>query len=63
MYKKYQSNDFLSLTVHFIDDNWELRSRVLGMEEFDEQKTIGNIRTECKRILGVYFEESDLIQL
>lgn len=59
-YKKYQSNDFISLTVHFIDDNWELQRPTLGMEEFDEQKTIDNIRIECKKMLGTYIEESDI---
>lgn len=58
--EKYNSNDFLSLTVHFIDENWILRKIMLGMEEVEEEKTTVNIRIESKSILKNYFEAADI---
>lgn len=55
--EKYQSNSFLSLTAHLIDEDWRLQRYTLGMEKFEEEKkSTDNIRLECEDILKSYFE-------
>lgn len=55
--EKYHSQSCLSLSVHFIDDNWVLQKNLLGMEPHDEMKTTVNIRTGCAKILHKYFDD------
>jgi len=62
---KYRQRSFLSVTNHFIDDNWALHSCTLGLQEMEESKTTENIRERCAEMLGLYFDESrvpDLIE-
>lgn len=59
-FEKYKCNNFLSLHVHFIDKDWKLNKRMLGLDEFDQQKTTVNIRKQCHQILAKYFPESEI---
>lgn len=58
--EKHQSNDFLSLSVHYIDKDWKLQKAMLGMNQFDKRKTTDNVRSGCENILGDYFDESQI---
>ena len=58
---KYRQREFLSLTVHFIDNKWELQSSMMAVEEFSEEiKSTENIRTHIRQILGKFFEQSNI---
>ncbi len=53
---------FLSLTCHFVDQHYQVQSKLMGAHEFpvDLRKTMLNIREECSKILSIYFEEKDV---
>jgi hypothetical protein len=52
----FNQDHFLSLTAHFFDDLFELKSFVLAVRKFpEEKKTIANIRNEIHTILREYF--------
>ena len=57
---KYQHQNFISISIHYVDENWKLRKATLGMNKFDKQKTTVNIRADCERILKLYFKESEV---
>lgn len=42
----YRKLSYLSLTVHYIDDEWNLKERVLSTKHFEESHTAVHIRTE-----------------
>lgn len=48
--EKFKSTEFLSLSIHFIDQEWVLKKQLLGLEKFDQRKpkTTANIRIECE---------------
>lgn len=54
--EKYNQRNFLSLTMHFINDNWELLPITLGLDEIVEKKTTEHLRAKCEEILKLYFE-------
>lgn len=53
-----KSQSFLSLSIHFLDNEWILRKKMLGLEPYDGRKTTVNIRKDCEKILLKYFDES-----
>ena len=55
---KYKQQNFLSLTVHYFDKFGKLRSTCLGLVEFEEKKTIENIRNKIREKLEEFFENS-----
>lgn len=57
---KYESTHFLSLNVHYINNDWELKKTLLGMNQFDDKKTTANIRRDCEAILEDYFEPDEV---
>lgn len=59
----YQCNKFMSLSIHFIDENWLLRKKLLGMELYEETKMTANMRSDCRRILGKYYPEACIDQI
>lgn len=59
--EKYRQRKFLSLSIHFINDNWELVKYTLGVSEFvHETACTANIRATCINILQSYFNEGDI---
>ena len=49
------SNDaYISLTLHFIDDSWELKSYTLATYPFPEQHTGDNIAEKLKEVIKEY---------
>jgi hypothetical protein len=62
---KYKQRHFLSLTIHYIDKTFKLKSNLLAVDEFpDTKKSTANIREECLRILDSYFgsrEEAEIV--
>ncbi|OXA47456.1 Transposable element Hobo transposase [Folsomia candida] len=53
---KYRQRSFLSLSIHYINNNWKLTSHMLGVDEFTEDhKTTINIRQQCRPILSKFF--------
>lgn len=53
---KYRQRSFLSLSIHYINNNWKLTSHMLGVDEFTEDhKTTINIRQQCRQILSKFF--------
>lgn len=61
--EKYKSKNFLSLHAHYIDDLWKLHKKLLGLEEFVQEKSTVNIRKQCHKILAEYFSESEIDQV
>lgn len=53
----YQCNKFLSLSIHFIDANWVLHKKLLGIDLYEDTKTTSNMRSDCARIIGKYYRE------
>lgn len=56
--EKHNSQGFLGLSAHFIDSNWNLQKKLLGMEAHDESKSTIDIRAGCKKILSQYFDDA-----
>lgn len=54
--EKHNSRSFLSLSIHFVNAKWNLETYLLGVDEFSDKKSTENIREECTRILGKFFE-------
>lgn len=58
--EKYESTHFLSVSVHYINSDWELKKALLGMDQFEEKKTTVNIRRDCEKMLEKYFKPPDV---
>lgn len=63
--EQYKQISYLTITAHWIDDNWELRSQVLCTDEFDAtlKKTGDNIKAAIKvelQSLGLNTDSSNL---
>lgn len=58
--EKYQKRNFLSLSLHFIDNDWNLNAPMLGLDEMLDAKTTGYLRDRCKEILELYFDKSQV---
>lgn len=56
--EKYNQRNFLSVIMHYIDDNWELLAITLGLDEVIERKTTEHIREKCSEMLSIYFDKS-----
>lgn len=56
--EKWQKRSFLSLSCHFINDNWELQQIMLGLDEMVEGKTTAEVREACLKILKLYFDDT-----
>ena len=59
---KFKQRHFLSLNIHFIDESFDLKCILLGVEEFpvDKNRSRVNVRNECRRILLSYFREEEV---
>lgn len=59
---KYQQRSYLSVTVHFIDEDFKLQKYLLEVAEYDEEdKTTANIGVACRKIIEQYFPEAKKI--
>ena len=45
---------YISLTVHFVDNSWEMKSYTLGTYPFSEQYTGDNIVEKLKEVISEY---------
>lgn len=53
---------YISMTVHYVDENWELKSKVLFTCDFpDERKTGENIRKNLQRIFTDFGIDVELL--
>jgi len=60
---RYQQRNFLSLHIHFIDNEWKLISNMLGVEEYTEEaKTTENLKEFIKSIFTKFFKEPNEVQ-
>lgn len=57
---KHQSQDYLSMTAHFIDDDWFKQKAMLGMEACKTKKDTDNVRDLCNTTLVKYFGKDQL---
>jgi len=56
----FKKRQFLSLSVNYFEKEFELKYKLLGVEQFPfQQKTTVNIRREVDRILCSYFPAGD----
>ena len=49
---KYQNRSYISLSIHFIDNVWELQSYCLETREVSVDHTAENIASELKELLS-----------
>lgn len=56
--EKWQKRNFLSLSCHIIDDDWNLKEIMLGLDEMIDGKHTGDVREKCLQILKLYFDET-----
>lgn len=56
-----RKRQFISLTCHFVNENFVKKSKLLGVEELpvEEKKTTVNIRKACESIIEKYFSDVD----
>ena len=54
IWTSFANDAYISLTVHFIDECWELRSYTLTTYPFPEQHTGDNIVEKLKEVVGEY---------
>lgn len=55
--EKYKQKSFLSLSIHYINKDWQLMTHMLGVDQFiDDHKTTINIREQSRNILSKYFD-------
>ena len=52
---KYKHRKFLSLSIHWISDDWNLKVKLLGLQELEESATSVNIGINCEKLLSKYF--------
>jgi hypothetical protein len=58
---KHKQRHFLSLTVHFVSQQYDLKSNMLAVDEFpDDEKTTLNISKEYSRMMQHYFQPDEL---
>lgn len=61
---QYQYRKFLSMCIHFIDENWELVTKMLGVNEFEgESATTLNVKLNCQNILNTFFEKNEVTKI
>lgn len=56
--EQHNSQSFIGLSAHFIDSDWNLQKKLLGMDAHDESKSTISIRESCKKILSKYFDDA-----
>ena len=60
----FRKRQFLSVSVHYFDENFDLKCKLLGVDQFpDQSKTMVNIRREIVKILSSYFDQSKVDQV
>ena len=54
IWTSFANEAYISLTVHFIDDCWEMKSYTLANHSFPEQHTGDNIMEKSKEVVKEY---------
>ena len=52
IWTSFANNAYISLTIHFIDEYWEMKSYTLATYSFPEQHTGDNIVEKLKEVLS-----------
>ena len=54
IWTSFANDAYISLTIHFIDECWEMKSYTLATYSFPEQHTGDNIVEKLKEVLSEY---------